>query len=225
MREQLVITPNSPHGLGGLPDNWREFPFQVYLAHAHEDFLLVERIWRALDHMGLHAYMYEHYPHPGKTACEAVMGAMQDAAEVVVFLTDAGSGSAWVHQELGAVTALQKPMLPVVQVNAIQPSGFAALSQPVLIDPRRTETAIGRLLWLLRVDFELFDGPLTVECPQCHGDYQTDLPSLNAVRRAMDANKLLDRDTCRNCSTSLYLSPWTLEPVSEQMALGRAWPE
>ena len=208
-----------------MPPQSSSLPFHVYLSHAHEDFLLVDRVWRVLDHMGLRAYMYEHYPHHGRAVCEAVTGALRDSAEVAVFLTEAGAASAWVHQELGATLAMGKAILPVVQVNAVQVPGFTDLRQPILYDPTRPEAAISRLLWLLRVDFELFEGPLTVECPSCKTYFEVALPALQSVRRAMDANRLLDRYACRQCETSVYLSPWTLEPISEQMALGRAWPD
>ena len=49
------------------PHNLSSLPFHVYLSHAHEDFLLVDRVWKVLDRMGLRAYMYEHFPHPGQS--------------------------------------------------------------------------------------------------------------------------------------------------------------
>lgn len=207
------------------PDHWRQLPFQVYLSHAHEDFLLVERVWRILDHVGIRAFMYEHFPHPGRTPCAAVLGAIGDSAQVVPFLTAAGAKSAWLQQELGAAIAMNKPLLPVLQLDAVQSPGFTDAQQPVLFDVRRPELAIGHLLWLLRVDFEVFDGRVTLECPGCHNYSEVELPSLQTVRRAMDGNHLLDGSSCIACGAAARLSPWTLEPVSEQMALGRAWPE
>ena len=200
-------------------------PFHVYLSHAHEDFLLVDRVWQGLDRMGLRAYMYEHFPHPRQSPLEAVIGAVRDSQQVVSFLTDAGSGSAWVHQELGATLALGKYLLPLVQGDAVQVPGFVALRQPILYDPRRPEAAIGRLLWLLRVDFELFDGPLSVQCPACQTHFTVPLPAMQLVRHTMEADRLLGRYGCPECQASVHLSPWTMEPISEQMAMGRAWAE
>ena len=205
--------------------NWRQLPFQVYLSHAHEDFLLVERVWRILDHIGIRSFMYEHFPHPGRTPCDAVLGAIEDSAQVVPFLTAAGVRSPWLQQELGAAIALGKQLLPVVQVDAVQSPGFTDVQQPVLLDTRHPELAIGHLLWLLRVDFEVFEGRVTLECPGCHAYSEAALPSLHALRRAMDGNHLLEGFACRSCGAAARLSPLTLEPVSEQMALGRAWPE
>ena len=82
-------------------------PFHVYLARAQGDYLLADRVHRILDHMGMRGYMYEHYPHPGRRAADAVLSALRDSAEVAVFLTDVGAGSAWVHQELGAAIAME----------------------------------------------------------------------------------------------------------------------
>jgi hypothetical protein len=144
---------------------------------------------------------------------------------VVPFLTTAGSASAWLHQELGAAFALGKPLLPVIQTTAAQAPGYASFQQPLLLDPRHPEVALGRLLWLLRVDFEVFDGRVTVECPGCRRYAEAELPALQAVRRAMDANALLEGVGCPACGAPSRLSPWTLEPVSEQMALGRTWSE
>ncbi|MBI2886825.1 MAG: toll/interleukin-1 receptor domain-containing protein [Chloroflexi bacterium] len=201
------------------------YPFHVYLSHAHEDFLLVDRVWRVLDRLGLRAYMYEHFPHPGRPQGAVVLQALRDSHHIVAFLTEAGNGSAWVHQELGAAMALGKYLLPVIQGSGVQLSGFAELRQPVLYEPRHPEVAIGRLLWLLRVDFELFDGALSVQCPSCQGHFSVPLPALHLVRQAMDTDRLLGRYGCPGCASAVHLSPWTLEPVSEQMALGRAWAE
>jgi len=209
-----------------VPPPDHSLPFHVYLSHAHDDFLLVDRLWRILDRLGLRAYMYEHFPHPGRAASEAVAGALRDSHHVISFLTEAGAGSAWLHQELGAAFALGKYLMPVVQAaGAVQAAGFVTLQQPILYDPRRPEVTLGRVLWLLRVDFERFEGQLSVQCPSCQAHFYVALPPMQLVRQGMDQNKLLGKYPCSACQQSVHLSPWTLEPISEQMALGRAWAE
>lgn len=200
-------------------------PFHVYLSHGQADFLLADRIHRILDHMGLRGYMYEHYPHPGKKPATAVLDAMNDSAEVAVFLTDIGAGSAWVHQELGAAIALRKPVIPILDARCAQAPGFADLERAVLFDAQRPETAIGHLLWMLRVDFDMFDGLLDVECPECHAYSRIDLPTFHAVREAMERDRLIGGTDCQACTRPLYVSPYTMEPMSEQLALGRVWGE
>ena len=200
-------------------------PFHVYLAHAQGDYLLADRVHRILDHMGMRGYMYEHYPHPGRRAADAVLSALRDSAEVAVFLTDVGAGSAWVHQELGAAIALDKPVIPILDGESPQAPGFADLERSVVYDARRPEVAIGHLLWNLRVDFDIFEGPLDVECPECHAYSRIDLPTMHAVREAMDRDRLIPGSTCGECTRRLYVSPYTMEPVSEQLALGRIWGE
>ena len=207
------------------PHDPNSHPFHVYLAHGQADFLLAERVHRILDHMGLRAYMYEHYPHPGKKAADAVVQAITDSAEVAVFLTDAGAGSAWVHQEMGAALALGKPIIPIIQTTSPQAPGFTDLDRAVVFDAARPKVAIGQLLWLLRVDSDIFDGSLKVECPACHGFAAVDLPAMHAVREAMDRDRLVGGHACRQCGHPIYLSPFTLEPMAEQLALGRIWGE
>ena len=153
------------------------------------------------------------------------MGARRDSQQVGPFLTGAGSGAAWVQRERGATLARGKYLRPLVQGDAVQVQGFVALRQPTLYDPRRPEAAIGRLLWLLRVDFELFDGPLSVQCPACQTHFTVPLPAMQLVRHTMEADRLLGRYGCPECQASVHLSPWTMEPISEQMAMGRAWAE
>jgi len=207
------------------PFDTTKHPFHVYLSHGQADFLLADRIHRILDHMGLRAYMYEHFPHPGKRAGDAVLDAMKDAAEVAVLLTEGGAGSAWVHQELGAAIALSKPIIPIVQTSSPQAPGFTDLDRAVVFDPQHPEVAIGHLLWLLRVDFDLFDGLVDVECPDCHRYNQIPLPPMHTVREAMDKDRLIKAGTCSACTRTLYISPYTMEPFSEQLALGRIWGE
>jgi len=200
-------------------------PFHVYLSHASADFLLVERVWRILESMGLRAYMYEHYTHPGRCARDAVIETLRDSAEVVCFLTEAGAGSAWVHQELGAVQTMGKALVPWLQAEGPQAPGFAVLENPILYQPAKPDHAIAELIWLVRHDFELFDGPLTVDCPSCKSFAQLDLPGMEQASNAMQRNEILGPHRCPRCLSLIYLSPWTLEPIAEQLALSRAWSE
>lgn len=169
--------------------------------------------------------MYEHYTHPGRSPQAAVLGAIQDSAEVLCFLTEAGAASAWVHQELGAVQAFNKGLIPWVQCNAPQAPGFALMENPVAYDPINPDAAIADLLWLIRNDFDLFDGPMTIECPHCRGFAKLLLPGMDHCKSAIEANRLIGPDPCARCHGTLYLSPSTLEPIAEQLALSRAWPE
>ena len=210
---------------GYQPYDLTQHPFHLYIAHSQGDFLLADRVHRILTHMGLRAYMYEHFPHPGKPAGAAVLEAMRDSAQVAVLLTEVGAGSAWVHQELGAAIALGKPLIPIVDAGSPQAPGFSTLERAIVFDAQRPEVAIGQLLWLLRVDFDMFDGLVDVECPDCHTFTQVTLPAMHVVRDAMARERLLPGHVCKECSRTVYLSPYTMEPFSEQLALGRIWGE
>jgi len=224
--ERAKRRPEAPEGVrADNPALRTDPPFHLYLSHASADFLLVERVWRILDSIGLRAYMYEHNTHPGRSPRDAVLGAIADSAEVVSFLTEAGAGSAWVHQELGAVHALGKGLIPWLDAATPQAPGFAEFDHPVLYDPRRPEAAIAALLWLVRHDFDLFEGLLNIECPQCRNFLTFGLPGVEQCRNAQDAGTLLTSDPCPRCRFSVYISPWTLEPIAEQLALSRAWSE
>jgi hypothetical protein len=206
-------------------DRRKDHAFHIYLSHASGDFLLVERIWRILESIGLRAYMYEHYTHPGRCARDAVLETLKDSAEVVCFLTESGAGSAWVHQELGAIQAMAKPLVPWIQTDGPQAPGFALLENPILYDPRKPDHAIAELIWLVRHDFELFEGPMTVDCPSCKNFAQLDLPGMEQASNAMQRNEILGPHQCPRCLGLIYLSPWTFEPLAEQLALSRAWAE
>ena len=202
-----------------------EYPFHVYLSHAHEDFLVVERLWHVLERLGMRAYMYEHYPHPGTSVNNAVIGAMRDSSEIVSFLTDGGASSAWVHQELGAALALGKPVVPVVEVTAVQAPGFMPLNRPVLYQPQHPEPALGELVCLLRADFNMMDTDISVQCPSCQSYWKVPLPRIHEARTAMEIERPLGPHLCKGCTENVYLSPYTYEAMSQQLALGRTWSE
>ncbi len=203
----------------------REYPFHVYLSHAHEDFLVVERLWHALEGIGLRAYMYEHYPHPGRSVESAVIGALNDSAEIISFLTDAGAGAAWVHQELGAALALGKTIVPVIDVATVQVPGFTPMLTPIHYSPKKPEATLGELLCLLRADFNRMDADISVQCPTCLAHQRVVLPNIPDTRTAMSDEKPIGPHQCRSCPENLFLSPFTFEAMSQQLALGRAWSE
>ena len=145
----------------------------------------------------MRAYMYEHYPHPGTSVNNAVIGAMRDSSEIVSFLTDGGASSAWVHQELGAALALGKPVVPVVEVTAVQAPGFMPLNRPVLFQPQHPEPALGELLCLLRADFNMMDTDISVQCPSCQSYWKVPLPRIHEARTAMEMERPLARTSAR----------------------------
>src|SRR5205814_1378290 len=101
------------------------------------------------------------------------------------FLTDAGSGAAWVHQELGAALALSKPIVPVIDVATVQVPGFTPMHAPIYYSPKKPEAALGELLCLLRADFNRMDADISVQCPTCNARQRVILPDVIDTRKAM----------------------------------------
>jgi hypothetical protein len=67
--------------------------------------------------MGVDVYLAEHDSQPGKSIAAKIEAALKTSHILVVLITTHGLNSNYVHQEIGLARALQKPIIPVVDIH------------------------------------------------------------------------------------------------------------
>lgn len=108
--------PILPTGGGQLPV--LQLPrLKVFLSHATEDTSHVELVRRQIEAMGVDVYLAEHDSQPGKSIAAKIEAALKTSHILVVLITTHGLNSNYVHQEIGLARALQKPIIPVVDIH------------------------------------------------------------------------------------------------------------
>ena len=90
---------------------------KVFLSHSTRDKSEVELVKRQIEALGVDVYLAEHDPKPGTSIAAKIESALKTSHILVVLITTHGLNSNYVHQEIGIARALQKPIIPVVDVN------------------------------------------------------------------------------------------------------------
>lgn len=103
---------------GGSPVSARQLPrLRVFLSHATQDTSQVDLVRRQIEALGVDVYLAEHDPQPGTSIAAKIEAALRASHILVVLITTHGLNSNYVHQEIGLARALQKPIIPVIDVN------------------------------------------------------------------------------------------------------------
>jgi nucleoside 2-deoxyribosyltransferase len=91
---------------------------KVFLSHATEDKSQVELVRHQIEALCVDVYLAEHDPQPGASIAAKIEAAIEASDVLVVLITTHGLNSSYVHQEIGVARALQKPIIPIVDVHA-----------------------------------------------------------------------------------------------------------
>jgi nucleoside 2-deoxyribosyltransferase len=89
--------------------------YKVFLSHGSADAAWVKWIATNAQQVGIEVYLYEHDPQPGRLVADKLQAEIQSCDALVVLLTSNSQFSPYVHQEVGAAKALNKPVIPLVQ--------------------------------------------------------------------------------------------------------------
>lgn len=184
-------------------------PFRIFISHAKEDYTLALRIHNILWRMELAPYIYELYHEYGRDLDEIMKEKITFCEHFVPLITRNGVQSQWVNQEIGMAYALDKNIIPVVEIG-IESKGFIAFKVHIPYDPNNGEWCICNLIYRLR--FLMSPSTLKIECKACRHEFLGELPSQEEVNKAIE-RQLHYFWPCEKCSQQIWINPKTLEVV------------
>lgn len=119
--------------------------YKVFISHSVRDQGLVIFLSNLLQKFGMEVVVAEWYLSPGEPLDKKVFRQIDSSNSVVVFLTQDGMRSNWVHQEIGYALKANKLLIPLVE-KGIDPKDLAALQgrEYIEYDPLRPEDALVR---------------------------------------------------------------------------------
>ena len=125
-------------------------PYRVFISYSGEDSKRVAQVRKALTAVGVEVYTYEEDPRPGAQLAEKVKNEIKRTDAVVVLLSEKGSRSAWVHQEIGCAEMAGKLVVPLVESGTPE-SRLALLNgrEYVPYDPDAPGMALSKLTGFL----------------------------------------------------------------------------
>jgi len=88
---------------------------RFFLSHSMKDQAVVELLREQIEALGVHLYLAEHDPQPGRPLAEKVIEAIKHCDATVVLLTEAGAAAPFVQQEIGVARGAGKLIIPIVQ--------------------------------------------------------------------------------------------------------------
>jgi nucleoside 2-deoxyribosyltransferase len=94
--------------------------YKVFLSHSTRDQGIVVSLANLLTKLGIEVSVAEWYLRPGSKLDEKVFGQIKESDSVVVLLTQDGTRSSWVNQELGYALGAGKPIIPLVEKGITQ---------------------------------------------------------------------------------------------------------
>lgn len=98
-------------------------PFKVFISHSTADLGLVQQLQYWLQVNGIETYLADLYPQPGINLAATISKAIEDSNCVIAVLTQDGTRSQWVHQEIGYANRARKLIIPIVEIG-VPPTGF-----------------------------------------------------------------------------------------------------
>ena len=186
--------------------------FDVFLSHDDKDTSVAERVWEILRRVKISAYVAERFDEYEYTPW-TIKERIRECKCFIVFLTQEGTRSPRVNQEIGIAYAFDKLMIPI-QEKRWRTKGAIELRKHIRYDPSNPEDMIHNLITRLRVllsrDHKQTKG-LRLVC-NCRKEFEVDLPSceniLNTIKR-----KMIYAVECPKCHGKIKYSPKTLETV------------
>lgn len=145
---------------------------------------------------------------------------MRSCKLCLCLLTYSGIRSQWVHQELGAAYALERIIIPCIEVG-VNYTGFIQFRPRIEYDPMNFEWFAYRVIWAIRDELLVHEPiPFTLSCPSGHkAEYLA--PSTDEINQLIERNQELrqygqqsaQRYNCSQCGAQILVSPWTLEEI------------
>jgi hypothetical protein len=115
----------------------------VFLSHAAIDIELVRKVERHAEPLDVQTYVYEDDQRGGEQVAAKLQEHIRSADAVIVLLTHAGQHRPSIHSEIGIARALNKPIIPVIEVG-VDPLQFVFLQglEWITLDTNRIDEAL-----------------------------------------------------------------------------------
>lgn len=106
---------------------------KVFISHSTEDTDIVKTLSSTLQNFGVVCYVAEMNPLPGVDLSQKVKYAIQSSDCLLAILTEGGSRSPWVNQEIAFASAFNKPIIPLVE-KGVKIEGILEGKEFILFD-------------------------------------------------------------------------------------------
>lgn len=97
--------------------------YKVFISHSTADLNIVQQFHYWMQVNGIDAFLAELYPQAGNLLSQKISGAIEQCDCVIAFLTQDGTRSQWVHQEIGYAHKAGKLIIPIVE-EGVPTTGF-----------------------------------------------------------------------------------------------------
>jgi len=183
--------------------------FDVFLSYNESDLALVNRIMNILNRMGITTYSYKHYPEYGEYLPEIIKKNIMSSEFFVVLLTRAGIDSQWVNQEIGMAFALNRLIIPIVQMG-LETKGFVELRQHIDYNTYNPEQTLQNIIYRLRYLCNATTIQLKCKNEDCRHSFSAHLPSEMDIGEAVKKKNVFLLK-CPRCKKKVTYSPITFE--------------
>jgi hypothetical protein len=181
---------------------------RIYISHSEQDEELALELSSALWRVGLESYAAIYKLCPGISRAERVSFGIRNSECLIALLTQRGSASTTIAQEIGLARGVDLLIIPLREEGVRLPFLIEHLS-PIGFSKDGFADAIGILIRTLR-DLSRLDW-LKVTCPKCGEEMTQYLTPQEEVDRAMEKGTNLET-ICSYCQNKIALDPRTFEP-------------
>jgi len=181
---------------------------KVYISHSPSDEEMAVQLARALWRVGLESCVALYDLSPAISLAERVSFGLHSSECLVALLTEKGSQSPEVCQEIGLARGLDMLIIPLQEERAQLPFLIEHL-RPLVFREERYADAVGLLIKTLRELSRL--EWLKVVCPKCGEEMTQDLTPQEEVEEAMEKGAFLET-MCSYCQNKIRLDARTFEP-------------
>jgi ribosomal protein S27E len=182
---------------------------KVYISHSPADEEMALQLARALWRVGLESYVALYNLSPAISLAERASFGLRNSECLVALLTEKGSQSTQVCQEIGLARGLDLLIIPMQEEGATLPFLIEHL-RPLLFREERYADAIGLLIKTLRELSRL--EWLKVTCPKCEEEMTQYLTPQEEVEEALAGAGWLET-ICSYCQNKIRLDARTFEPM------------
>jgi len=183
---------------------------RIYISHDKGNEDLALELSRSLGRVGIETFVAVYNLCPGISRSDRVSFAVRNSECLVALLTQEGSKSTTVNQEIGLALGLNLLIIPLREEGAEMPFLIGHL-QPIDFTIRSYEDAIGRLIRTVR-DLSQLQW-LKVACPSCGEEMTQYLTPQEEVDEALNRGTCLET-ICTYCQNKIALDPRTFAPQS-----------
>jgi hypothetical protein len=182
---------------------------KAYISHSQADEGLALQLSRAFWRVGLESYFALYNLSPTISLAERVTFGIRNCECLVALLTEKGSSSPEVCQEIGLARGLDLLILPLLEKEADLPFLIDHI-RPIVFTEEKYADAIGMLIKTIRELSRL--EWLKVSCPKCGEEMTQYLTDQEEVDSAQEKSTCLET-ICSYCQNEIRLDPRTFESI------------